>query len=61
MPSALPRFLPFEHFMENGPDMWCRVVGRQIKLDGNSLPEAICVFEDAVSGVSRVGIGTDTF
>ena len=35
--------------MENGPDMWRRVVGRQVKLDGDSLPEAIGVFEDAVS------------
>ena len=35
--------------MKNGPDMWCRVVGRQIKLHGDSFPEAIGVFEDAVS------------
>ena len=35
--------------MKNSPDMWCRVVGWQIQLDGDSLPEAIGVFEDAIS------------
>jgi hypothetical protein len=26
-------FLPFEHFMKNGPDMRRRIVGRQVKLN----------------------------
>ena len=35
--------------MKNGPDMWCRVVGRQVKLHGDAFPEAVSVFEDAIS------------
>lgn len=48
------RFLRFssvrEDFVENSSNLRCRIIGRQIKLDSDALPEAVGVFKDTVSG-----------
>ena len=38
-----------QHLVENGTNMRCRVVGRQVELDCNALPEAVGMFENAIS------------
>src|SRR5436309_2050959 len=38
-----------KHLVEDGADMWRRVVGRQVKLHRDSLPETVSVFENAIS------------
>ena len=38
-----------QHLVKNGTNMPCRVVGRQIELDCDAFPQAVGMFEDAIS------------
>src|SRR4029077_16400381 len=47
------RFLRFsavgKDFVEDSADVWRRIVGRQVELHRDSLPEAVGVFEDSIT------------
>src|SRR5947199_8836012 len=38
-----------QHLVKDGADMRCRIIGRQIELDSDAFPKAVCMFEDAIS------------